>query len=234
MREVGGEGQERLRRAAILIAGVGGLGSPVAQYLAAAGVGRLGLVDFDAVDLSNLQRQVVFGTPDIGRPKVQAAFERLQSLNPRVEFDLHGVVLDEGNAANLVSRYDVVVSALDNASTRFALNDACVRLAKPMVEAGILRFDGLLMTVIPGKGPCLRCVFPEPPSADDLPTCASAGVIGALAGVMGSLQALEVVKLLLGKGETFTGRILRFDGLTGRFREIPWPRNRQCPVCKHV
>lgn len=231
LREIGGAGQERLQGASVLIVGVGGLGCPAALYLAAAGVGRIGLVDADRVELSNLQRQVIFTMGDLGQPKALAAAQRLASLNPLVLCEPHMVSLVDSNACLLIDGYDVVISAVDNHDTRYILNDACVRAGKPLVEAGILRFEGFLMTVIPGAGPCLRCVFPEPPPPGERPACAEAGVIGALAGVMGCLQALEAIKIITGTGDLYSGRILRFYGLSGRFREVRWPRRADCPTC---
>lgn len=227
--EVGGAGQARLRAASVLVVGAGGLGSPAALYLAAAGVGRLGLADGDRVDLSNLQRQILHTSRDVGRPKVESARSRLLELNPLVRVEVHGERVEEANAARLVGGYDLVVSAVDNPEGRYALNDACVRLGRPLVEAGVVGFRGFLMTVLPGRGPCFRCVFPEPPPAPA--TCAEAGVLGALTGVLGSLQALEVLKLLLSRGEPYVGRLLTVDGLSGRFREVPWPRDPACPAC---
>lgn len=227
--EVGGAGQARLRAASVLVVGAGGLGSPAALYLAAAGVGRLGLADGDRVDLSNLQRQILHATDDLGRPKVESARERLLRLNPLVHVEAHGERVTEANAARLVGGYDVVISAVDNPEARYVLNDTCVRLGRPLVEAGVVGFTGFLMTVLPERGPCFRCVFPEPPA--DPPTCAEAGVLGALTGVLGSLQALEALKLLLGRGEVYAGRLLTVDGLSGRFREVPWPRDPACPAC---
>lgn len=229
--EVGEEGQARLRRAAVLVAGVGGLGSVAALYLAAAGVGIIGLADSDQVELSNLQRQIIHFTPDIGRPKVDSGRDKLTALNPEVQARVHRDRIDAGSAPGLIEVYDVVVGAVDNVAARYALNDACVAAGKPLVEAGILGFNGLLMTVLPREGPCYRCVFPEPPPPESVATCAGAGVIGALPGVMGSLQSLEVIKLIIGQGQTYSGRLLTFDGLNGTFRTVPWPRNPGCPAC---
>lgn len=227
--EVGLPGQERLRTAAVLVVGLGGLGSPAALYLAAAGVGRLGLCDGDRVDLSNLQRQVIHFTADLDRPKVASAAEKLRALNPGVDLVCHPEPLTAAGAADLIAPYDLVVAAVDNPAARYAVNDACVALGKPLVEAGIVGFQGVLMTVLPGRGPCYRCLFPAPPA--DAPNCAGAGVVGALTGVVGSLQALEAIKVLMGVGEPLAGRILTIDGLTGRFREVAWPRDPHCPAC---
>lgn len=229
--EVGGAGQERLRRAAVLVVGAGGLGSPAALYLAAAGVGRLGLADGDLVDLSNLQRQILHFTADVGRPKAESGREKLILLNPAVSVRAYRERLDARRARDVVAGYDVVVSAVDNIESRYVLNDACVAAGIPMVEAGILGFRGLLMTVMPGRGPCYRCVFPDPPPPGSVPTCAEAGVIGALAGVMGSLQALEAIKILLGRGSSYVGRLLAVDALAGRFRLVPWRRDPHCAAC---
>lgn len=229
--EVGGEGQLRLRASSVLIVGLGALGSPAAYYLAAAGVGRLGLADGDEVDLSNLQRQILHATADVGRPKVDSARRKLAALNPEIRIDVERVFVDTDNAAGVIAGYDVVVSAVDNVPARYALNDACVSGGVPLVDAAIVGFRAILMTILPGRGPCYRCLFPEPPPAGAVPTCAEAGVIGALAGVLGALQALETIKLLLGRGNPYVGRVLQFDGLTGRFREAPWPRDPGCPVC---
>lgn len=229
--EVGGEGQALLRAAAVLVVGLGALGSPAGYYLAAAGVGRLGLIDGDRVDLSNLHRQILYATGDVGRPKVEPARERLLALNPEVRVEAALASVTAANAADVIRGYDVVVSAVDNAATRYALNDACLAAGVPLVDAGIVGFQAILMTVVPGAGPCYRCLFPDPPAAGAAPTCAEAGVIGALAGVIGALQALEAIKLLLGAGAPYAGRVLQFDGLSGRFREVPWPRDPGCPVC---
>lgn len=232
--EVGGEGQARLAGGSVLVVGAGGLGSPAALYLAAAGVGRLGLVDGDRVDLSNLQRQILHSTDDIGRAKVASARRKLAALNPSVAVETHPFRVTPENATDLISGYDLVVSGVDNPETRYVLNDTCVSLGKPLVEAGVLGFRAFLMTVLPGRGPCYRCVFPEPPPPGRAPSCAEAGVIGALVGALGSLQALEAIKVLVGAGETFTGRLLTIDGLSGRFRTVTWPRNPACPACAGV
>lgn len=235
--EVGGEGQARLRAASVLVVGAGGLGSPAALYLAAAGVGRLGLADGDRVDPSNLQRQILHFTADVGRLKVDSAREKLLRLNPLIRVDAHPERVTAAGAPGavdapaLLAGYDVIVSAVDNPETRYLLNDACVTLGKPLVEAGVVGFQAFLMTILPGRGPCFRCVFPEPPPAGHVPTCAEAGVLGAMTGVLGALEALEALKLLLGRGETYTGRLLTVDGLLGRFREVPWPRDPACPAC---
>lgn len=214
-----------------MVVGAGGLGSPAAFYLAAAGIGRLGIVDDDNVDLSNLQRQILHRTQDIGKPKVLSAERALTELNPGVKVEAHQIRLNSTNVAELIRNYDVILNGVDNFPTRYLLNDACVMEKKPLVEAGILRWDGLLMTIKPGEGPCYRCIFPEPPPPGVIPTCQEAGVIGAIAGIMGTIQALEAIKVILGKGETLTGRMLVFDALETRFREVKARRDENCPVC---
>lgn len=229
--EVGGKGQMRLKQSSVLIVGAGGLGSPVALYLAAAGVGRIGLIDSDVVDTSNLQRQVLHDTAQIGRPKVESGAERLRAINPNITVEPYYDRLGAENVADLVSRYDVIVGGVDNFPARYLLNDACVMAKKPLVEAGILKYDGMIMTIKPYEGPCYRCIFPEPPPPGTVPTCSEAGILGALAGVMGSMQAFEVLKLLLGIGEPLVGQMLMFEGLKGQFRTVEWDRNPKCPVC---
>ncbi|MDW7673609.1 MAG: molybdopterin-synthase adenylyltransferase MoeB [Bacillota bacterium] len=229
--EVGGKGQLKLKEAKVLMIGAGGLGSPVALYLAAAGVGTLGIVDMDVVDLSNLQRQVLHTTADVGRPKVESAKETLTAINPGIMVNAYRDRLGPDNVMELIKQYDIIVDGVDNFPTRFLLNDACVMAQKPLVEAGILRWDGMVMTIKPGEGPCYRCVFPEPPPPGSVPTCQEAGVIGAIAGVMGVLQATEVIKLILGVGQNLTGRLLTFDALQGKFREVKIKRNHKCAVC---
>lgn len=230
--EVGLTGQRKLRAGRVLCVGAGGLGSPVALYLAAAGVGRLGIVDFDHVDLSNLQRQVLHGTPDVGRPKTQSAVETLRRLNPDVEVVPHTVRLTAENAQEILSGYDVVVDGTDNFPTRYLVNDACVMLGKPNVYGAIFRWEGQVSLFAPHReGPCYRCLFPEPPPAGTVPSCAEAGVLGVLPGVIGCLQATEVLKLLLGQGRSLLGRLVVFDALSLQFRELRLRRDRGCPVC---
>lgn len=231
LQEVGGTGQQRLKDSKVLVVGAGGLGSPSAYYLAAAGVGTIGIIDDDVVELSNLQRQILHDTANVGKPKAESAAERLQALNPGVEVRVIKERLDENNVMDLVRQYDVVVDGVDNFPTRYLVNDACVLTGTPLVDAGILRWDGLCLTVKPGEGPCYRCLFPEPPPDGMVPSCQEAGVIGAIAGVMGTIQATEVIKVLLGIGETYTGRILMFDALKGEFRELKSERDKNCPVC---
>ncbi|MGI6558811.1 MAG: HesA/MoeB/ThiF family protein [Limnochordia bacterium] len=231
LREVGREGQERLRRARVLVVGAGGLGSPAAYYLAAAGVGTLGIVDSDRVDLSNLQRQILHRTEDLGRPKVESAARALRALNPLIEVKTYPVKLTPANAMETIGGYDVVIDAVDNFPARFLLNDACVLSGTPLVEAGVLRWEGMIMTVLPGRGPCYRCLFPEPPPPGGVPGAGEVGVMGAIPGVLGVLQALEAIKLIVNVGEGLAGRLLLFDGLTTSFREVAIERDPACPVC---
>ena len=229
--EVGVEGQLRLRRGSVLVVGAGGLGSPAALYLAAAGVGRLGLVDFDRVELSNLQRQVLYGSRDVGEPKLARAVARLGDLNPRVRIEPHAVRFDATNARALVARYDVVLDGSDNFETRYLVNDACVLEGRPVVYGSIFRFEGQLSVFWPGRGPCYRCLYPAPPPPGAVPSCAEGGVLGVLPGIVGSLQAAEAIKLLLGRGNPLVGRLLVVDALAMRFRELALRRDADCPVC---
>ncbi len=229
--EVGLEGQLRLKSASVLLVGAGGLGSPLALYLAAAGVGRIGLVDFDVVDAANLQRQVLYGTGDLGRPKLEAARERIADLNPHVTLEPHGVRLTSSNALEILRPYDVVIDGTDNFPTRYLVNDASVMLGKPNVYGSIFRFEGQVSVFAPGRGPCYRCLYPEPPPPGLVPNCAEGGVLGVLPGVIGSLQATEAIKLLLGRGDALIGRLLLFDALEMRFRELTLRRDPDCPVC---
>lgn len=230
--EVGLAGQRRIRAAKVLCLGAGGLGSPVALYLAAAGVGRLGIVDFDAVELSNLQRQVVHGTPDVGRPKTASARDALRRLNPDVEVVLHDARLTSVNALDLIRPYDLVVDGTDNFTARYLANDACVFLRKPNVYGAISRFEGQASVFAPHLGgPCYRCLFPEPPPPGAAPSCAEAGVLGVLPGLIGVLQATEALKLILGAGESLLGRLVLYNALEMRFRELRLRRDPGCPVC---
>ena len=229
--EVGGRGQKKLRESRVLVVGAGGLGSPAAMYLAAAGIGTLGLVDPDRVELSNLQRQLLHTTVDTGELKVESARRRLAALNSQLCLELHPVRLGAGNVASLISGYDVVVDGVDNFPARYLLNDACVLAGKPLVEGGLLRFHGMAMTIVPGSGPCYRCVFPEPPPPGAVPSCSQAGVIGAAAGIIGTVQATEAIKVLLGIGRPLVGRVLTVDVLEGTYRTVEWGRNPRCPVC---
>lgn len=229
--EIGEAGQARLLSAKVLIVGVGGLGSPCAYYLTAAGVGTIGLVDADAVDISNLQRQILHTTRDLGRSKVESAAEKLSALNPDVTIEQHAVRVCRGNVFALIARYDLVVDASDNFGTKYLLNDACHLTGKPLVHAGILAFSGQLMTIIPGHSPCLRCAFPEPPPPGTAPTPREAGVLGAVPGVIGSMQAAEAVKLLLGIGQLSTNSLVTYDALTGEANSIPLESDPECALC---
>ena len=231
MPEVGMEGQKRLKAASVLLIGAGGLGSPLGLYLAAAGVGRLGLVDFDIVDFSNLQRQVLHGTPDVGRPKLQSARDRLQAINPEVKVDLYETKLSSANAFDILRPYDLVIDGTDNFPTRYLVNDACVLLRKPNIYGSIFRFDGQASVFVPFEGPCYRCLYPEPPPPGEVPSCAEGGVLGILPGLIGCIQATEAVKLLLGQGSPLVGRLLLYDALQMSFREFKIRRNPKCPVC---
>jgi molybdopterin/thiamine biosynthesis adenylyltransferase/rhodanese-related sulfurtransferase len=232
MPEVTSEGQRRLKAARILCIGAGGLGSPAALYLAAAGVGTIGIVDFDDVDLSNLQRQILHGTQDIGRSKLESARDRLRDTNPEIEIELHECRFSSENASQLVAQYDVVVDGSDNFPTRYLSNDVCVFAQRPNVYGSVFRFEGQTTVFAPHLGgPCYRCLFPEPPPPDSVPNCAQAGVLGVLPGIIGMLQAIETIKLIVGIGETFVGRVLHFDALKGKFRELNLRRDPGCPVC---
>lgn len=229
--QVGLEGQRRLKEARVLCVGAGGLGSPVALYLAAAGVGTLGLVDFDVVDATNLQRQILHGTRDVGRPKLDSAADRLRDVNPHVEVARHETRLSSENALGIIEGYDVVVDGTDNFPTRYLVNDACVLLGKPNVYGSIFRWEGQVSVFATQGGPCYRCLFREPPPPGLVPNCAEGGVLGVLPGIIGSLQAMETVKLLLGVGDTLAGRLLIFDALEMSWREVSLSRNPACPVC---
>ena len=229
--EVGVEGQLRLRDSSVLVVGAGGLGSPVAMYLAAAGIGTLGIVDFDAVDVSNLQRQVLHGTSGVGMPKIESARHRLADINPNVRLHLHEVRLTSENARQIIASYDVVVDGSDNFPTRYLVNDACVLESTPNVYGAIFRFEGQASVFGVGDGPCYRCLFREPPPPGTVPSCAEAGVLGVLPGIIGSLQALEAIKLLLDAGDTLVGRLVLFDALKLEFRELALSRDPECPVC---
>jgi len=232
LKEVGGTGQARLRAARVLIVGAGGLGSPLALYLAAAGVGTLGIVDDDRVELSNLQRQIAHVTTRIGTPKVASAAEAVHAINPDVRVEGHATRLTAGNAAALIARYDIVCDGTDNFATRFLLADACALGRRTLVSAAVLRFGGQLSVFKPhAGGPCYRCLYPEPPPSGLVPTCGEAGVLGAVTGVMGTLQATEVLKEILGIGETLSGRLLIWDALATRFRTVRLPPDPDCALC---
>jgi molybdopterin-synthase adenylyltransferase len=230
LREVGGPGQKRLRSARVLVVGAGGLGSPVILYLAAAGVGAIGIVDDDTVALSNLQRQIAHRTADIGRLKTASAGEAACAINPHVAIEAHPVRLTPDNAPDLIGRYDIVADGSDNFATRFLINDACFFARKTLVSAAVTEFDGQLSTFKPGH-PCYRCIFPAPPPAGTAPSCSEAGVLGAAAGVMGTLQALEVLKEITGAGESLAGTLLIYDALATRFRNVRVRRDKDCPLC---
>jgi sulfur-carrier protein adenylyltransferase/sulfurtransferase len=229
--EVGMEGQRRIKAARVLCVGTGGLGSPLAFYLAAAGIGTLGLVDFDVVDLSNLQRQIIHSTKDIGRKKLDSAEEKLTSLNPAINLVKHDTMLSSANALAIMKDYDIVADGTDNFPTRYLVNDACVLLGKPNVYGSIFRFEGQASVFATEAGPCYRCLYPEPPPPGLVPSCAEGGVLGILPGLVGVIQATEVIKLILGKGDSLVGRLLLVDALNMRFRELKLRKNPECPVC---
>ncbi|MSR22419.1 MAG: molybdopterin-synthase adenylyltransferase MoeB [Gemmatimonadetes bacterium] len=231
MPEVGMTGQRRLKNASVLMIGAGGLGSPLGLYLAAAGVGKIGIVDFDVVDTTNLQRQVLHGTKDVGRPKIESAAERLNDVNPHVEIVPHEVRLTSENALDVIRPYDVVVDGTDNFPTRYLTNDACVLLGKPNVYGSIFRFEGQVSVFDARHGPCYRCLFREPPPPGMVPSCAEGGVLGVLPGIIGALQALETIKLIIGRGEPLIGRLLLFDALAIEWRTLKLRKNPECPVC---
>lgn len=231
LKEIGVKGQKKLLNAKVLIIGAGGLGAPAALYLAAAGVGTIGIADADFVDLSNLQRQVIHATSDIGKPKVESAKESMLAINPDITVNTYQEFIYSGNIAEIIADYDFILDGTDNFPAKFLINDACVLAGKPFCHAGIIRFNGQLMTNVPGAGPCYRCVFKQPPPKDAVPTCKQAGVIGAMAGVIGCLQAMEAIKYITGAGELLTGRLLTYDALKMSFRTIRVPRDCNCAVC---
>ena len=229
--EVGVDGQQRLKASSVLCVGAGGLGSPAAMYLAAAGVGRIGIVDFDVVDYSNLQRQLLHGTPDVGRTKLASAKDRLNALNPHVEIDTYETALSSDNALKLFEPYDVILDGTDNFPTRYLVNDACVMSGKPNAYGSIFRFEGQASVFATKGGPCYRCLYPEPPPPGLVPSCAEGGVLGVVPGIIGVIQATETIKLMLGIGEPLIGRFLIYDALKMRFRELKLRRDPECPVC---
>src|SRR5215210_7425209 len=232
MPEVTLEGQKRLKAASVLCIGAGGLGSPIALYLAAAGIGRLGLVDGDIVDFSNLQRQILHGTKDVGRKKLNSARDRIREVNPNVQVDLHDAFFTSANAMELARDYDIVIDGTDNFPTRYLSNDVCVFLKKPNIYGSIFRFDGQCTVFAPHLGgPCYRCMFPEPPPPGMVPSCAEGGVLGVLPGIIGVMQAIEAIKLIIGIGEPLLGRLVHFDALNLKFREFKLRRDPKCPVC---
>jgi molybdopterin/thiamine biosynthesis adenylyltransferase/rhodanese-related sulfurtransferase len=231
MPEVGMSGQKKLKSARVLIVGAGGLGSPVCLYLAAAGIGSIGLLDFDQVDHSNLQRQVIYSVRDVGRPKLEAAKDRILEINPNIQVENHEVRLTSQNALGIIKDYDVIVDGTDNFPTRYLVNDSCVLLGKPNVYGSIFRFEGQISIFDAKKGPCYRCLYPQPPPPGLVPSCAEGGVLGILPGVVGTLQAVETLKTILGKGDTLVGRLLLFDALRMSFKELRIRKNPGCPVC---
>jgi molybdopterin/thiamine biosynthesis adenylyltransferase/rhodanese-related sulfurtransferase len=231
MPEVGMEGQLKLKNASVLLVGTGGLGAPLGLYLAAAGIGRIGLVDFDVVDFTNLQRQVIHGTKDVGRKKLDSAADRMADINPFVQIDRHEVALTSENALDIIKQYDIIVDGTDNFPTRYLVNDACVLTGKPNVYGSIFRFEGQATVFAYEGGPCYRCLYPEPPPPGLVPSCAEGGVLGILPGLIGMVQATETVKLIMGIGEPLNGRLLRYDALEMKFREYKLRRDPECPVC---
>jgi molybdopterin/thiamine biosynthesis adenylyltransferase/rhodanese-related sulfurtransferase len=232
MPEVTLEGQKRIKAASVLCIGTGGLGSPIALYLAAAGIGRMGLVDYDVVDFSNLQRQILHGTDDVGRKKINSAKDRIKAVNPNVQVDLHDCLFRSENAMELVKNYDIVIDGTDNFPTRYLSNDVCVLAKKPNVYGSIFRFEGQATVFAPHLGgPCYRCMFPEPPPPGMVPSCAEGGVLGVLPGIIGVLQAIEAIKLIIGIGEPLIGRLVNFDALKMRFKEFKIRRDPKCPIC---
>lgn len=232
LNEVGAKGQKKLLNAKVLIIGAGGLGAPAAMYLAAAGVGTIGIADADEVDLSNLQRQIIHTTADIGKAKVLSAKETMEAINPEVTVKTYRTFVTSENISELIADYDFIIDGTDNFPAKFLINDACVMAKKPFSHAGIIRFKGQLMTYVPGQGPCYRCVFKNPPPKDAVPTCKQAGVIGAMGGVIGSLQAMEAIKYIIGQGELLTGRLLTYDALKMEFRKVKLPSDTShCAVC---
>ena len=231
LKEVGVKGQKKLLNGSVLIIGAGGLGAPAALYLAAAGVGHIGIADADEVDLSNLQRQIIHSTNDLGKAKVKSARESMEAINPDVKVTEYRMFVDSTNIRELIRDYDFIIDGTDNFPAKFLINDACVLEKKPFSHAGIIRFQGQLMTYVPGEGPCYRCVFKNPPPKDAVPTCKQAGVIGAMAGTIGTLQAMEAIKYLIGKGDLLTGKLLTYDALKMEFRKINLKKDCNCAVC---
>jgi adenylyltransferase/sulfurtransferase len=231
MPEVGAAGQKKLKASSVLLIGAGGLGSPLGMYLAAAGIGRIGMVDYDVVDYTNLQRQIIHGTKDVGRPKLESARDRILDINPHVQLDLYEVPLTSDNALEIFEPYDIVIDGTDNFPTRYLTNDACVLLGKPNVYGSIFRFEGQASVFYAEEGPCYRCLFPEPPPPGLVPSCAEGGVLGILPGTIGAIQATEAIKLLLGIGEPLIGRLLLYDALNMSFDYVRLRKNPNCPVC---
>jgi adenylyltransferase/sulfurtransferase len=231
LKEIGVEGQEKLQKAKVLVIGAGGLGSPALYYLAAAGVGKIGIADFDTVGISNLQRQILYSTEDLQKKKVDIAKEKLEKLNPDLCIDKYPIRIDADNIEEIIDEYDVILDAVDNFTARYLVSDCCYFKGKPLVEGAVLGFTGILTTIIPGKTPCYRCLYPKPPKEGAVPTCSDIGILGMTTGTIGSLQALEAVKVILGIGEILSGRVLVFDGLDMSFRELKLDKNLKCPLC---
>jgi molybdopterin/thiamine biosynthesis adenylyltransferase len=233
LRKVGVRGQQRLLQSKVLVIGVGGLGAPAAMFLAAAGIGTIGLVDFDKVELSNLHRQIIHATKDVGKPKVISGQETINEINHDVDVVTYREWISSSNITDIIKDrdYDFIIDGTDNFPAKFLINDACVLAAKPFSHAGIIRFEGQTMTYVPGKGPCYRCVFKDPPPPDTVPTCRQAGVLGVMGGIIGTIQATEAIKYLLGIGELLTGQLLTYDALEMNFRKIKLSRNNRCQIC---
>ena len=228
---IGGKGQEKILNAKVLIIGAGGLGSPCALYLASAGIGRIGIVDSDSVELNNLQRQVLHSVKNVGSPKVESAKERLNAINPDIEVIPHNIRLASGNILGIIKDYDIIVDGSDNFPTRYLVNDTCVLAKKPLSHGGIFRFDGQAITILPKKSACYRCLFPEPPPPGLVPSCQEGGILGAVAGVIGTIQANEVLKYVLGIGDLLAGKLLVFNALDSSFRQVKVPKDPKCPIC---
>lgn len=228
---IGGKGQEKLLNGSALVIGAGGLGSPCALYLASAGVGRIGIVDSDVVEVNNLQRQIIHSTANVGKPKVESAKERMNAINPDVEVIPYKLRVTSKNILDIMKDYDIIVDGSDNFPTRYLVNDACVLSKKPLSHGGIFRYDGQVMTIMPGQGACYRCLFPEPPPPGLVPSCQEAGILGAVAGVIGTIQANEVLKYILNMGNLLSGKLLVFNALDSSFRQVKVPRDPKCPVC---
>lgn len=233
LKEVGGQGQKKLLKSKVLIIGTGGLGAPAAMFLAAAGIGTIGLVDFDAVELSNLQRQIIHLTKDVGKPKVISGKETINEMNPDVDVVTYKEWVSSGNIKDIINDrdYDFIIDGTDNFPAKFLINDACVLTCKPFSHAGIIRFQGQTMTYVPEKGPCYRCIFQNPPPSDAVPTCKQAGVLGVMGGIIGTIQATEAIKYVLGVGQLLTGHLLTYDALKMEFRKVKLSNNRNCQVC---
>lgn len=229
--DIGGKGQQKILDAKVLVIGAGGLGSPVLLYLASAGIGKIGIVDCDKVELNNLQRQIVHSTATIGTPKVESAKATLSAINPEIEITLYNLRITSANIMGIIKDYDIVVDGSDNFPTRFLVNDACVLAKKPLSHGGIFRFDGQAITILPGESACYRCLFPEPPPPGLVPSCQEAGILGVVAGIIGTIQANEVLKYILGTGKLLSGRLLVFNALDSSFRHVKVPQDPNCPVC---